>query len=290
MTSFSTVGLCVESPGYAVARRGEDSTIDKRAAVCYYNVCRGFVSETYCFRGYLQRVCGVPTYIVGRYLRFLGVVKVGTVTCLIMSELHSIEQRGIQNKALQVLEKRDRAFRVLCDTVLQVEWASDEQIFSILCCNLRKISGAEGAALASYDPASSTLTLEAVDVEGGNGRSSTDGRLGYHVVITPGQVNVLSKKRMREYRGCDLRLVDLFSELVPIGIERAREAKSYLFPCAFGGKFIAASLLWLHPGQRLEIEDIGVVDVYLSTVGIILQRMYALRALNGGERGLCSLV
>jgi len=233
----------------------------------------------------MQCIC-----VMGRCSRFPGAVEVGIVYRLMASELHRIEERGIQSKALQVLERRDRAFRVLCDTVLQVEWATREQVFSILCRNLRKISNAQGAALASYDPASSTLTLEAVDVKGGNGRPSTDGRPGRYVMITPGQVKVLSKKRMRECIGRDLRLLDLFSELVPIGIERAGEAKCYLFPCMFGGKLVAASLVWLHPGQRLEIEDIGVVDVYLSTAGIILQRMYALKAVEGERETFPSLM
>jgi hypothetical protein len=68
-----------------------------------------------------------------------------------------------------------------------------------------------------------------------------------------------------------------------VEVKCVQEARCYLFPCVFKGDLIAAGLVWLRPGRRLDIEDIGVVDVYLSTAGVILQRMYAVRTLHGSK-------
>ena len=52
--------------------------------------------------------------------------------------------------AEEIFERRNKAFRVLYDTVIEVEGAKDEKIFKILCKNLRRICNGKFAALAIF--------------------------------------------------------------------------------------------------------------------------------------------
>ena len=81
-----------------------------------------------------------------------------------------MDARDETSRAARTMEQRNRTFRVLYDTVVEVEGASEEEVYAILCRNLRRISGARLATLSSYDSVSTTLTLEAVDREGGTAR------------------------------------------------------------------------------------------------------------------------
>lgn len=56
------------------------------------------------------------------------------------------------SKADQVFELRNRAFRVLYDTVLDSVNTDETQTFALLCKNLCKIARAEMAILAIIDP------------------------------------------------------------------------------------------------------------------------------------------
>ena len=62
-----------------------------------------------------------------------------------------------------VLEKRNKAFRVLYDIVSEVGSILDEMIYSIIYRNLRKIFNIEFYAIASYNSKSNILILEAVN-------------------------------------------------------------------------------------------------------------------------------
>ena len=69
------------------------------------------------------------------------------------------------DRAQQILEKRNQAFRVLYDTVFEVEGASDDEVITILCKNLRRISKAELAALGTYNPQARTIELKAISTD-----------------------------------------------------------------------------------------------------------------------------
>ena len=82
-----------------------------------------------------------------------------------MAKGDKAREQAAEEHAFRVLEERNKAFRVLYDTVLAVEGEAEEKIFSILCHNLRRISNAAWAALASYNSNSGILTLEVLDTE-----------------------------------------------------------------------------------------------------------------------------
>jgi signal transduction histidine kinase len=211
------------------------------------------------------------------------VLSVGAVSedrAVSMNESHRAREGEAEDYALQVLERRNRAFRVLYDTVLKVEGATEEEIFSILCRNLLKISEAAVAALASYDPVSRTMTLEAVnvDAEGEDQRWSAEECIGETVSVTVEVVDDLRKVQLRDcpnHRAC---LVEFFPDAVP---QCANGTKCYRLSCVREGELIAAAMIQLHPGQKIKMKD--MIDTYLSTAGVILQRVYAVKALRESE-------
>jgi hypothetical protein len=120
--------------------------------------------------------------------------------------------RKSEQRALEVVERRNTAFRVLYDTVLEVEGATEEKVFSILCHNLRRISNASCAALASYDPASGTLTLEAADV-GEGGCAFAGEYTGNTTKVTPDVVDVFRQAQVSECADPHACLPGLFPDL-----------------------------------------------------------------------------
>jgi len=185
--------------------------------------------------------------------------------------------RKSEQRALEVMERRNKAFRVLYDTVLEVEGATEEKVFSILCHNLRRISNASCAALASYCPASGTLTLEAADAEEG-GCAFAGEYTGNTTKVTPDVVAVFRQSQVSECANPHACLPGLFPDLGARCLEGARR---YRLSCMREGELVAVGMIQLHPGHKLRMKD--MVDTYLSTAGMILQRVYAVRALRESE-------
>ncbi|MDI6786637.1 MAG: hypothetical protein QMD92_08010 [bacterium] len=63
---------------------------------------------------------------------------------------------------LEVFERRNKAFRILYNTVIEIEETEDENIFPIFCRNLQKICNAKRVFLASYNSNLKTLTLKSI--------------------------------------------------------------------------------------------------------------------------------
>jgi hypothetical protein len=200
--------------------------------------------------------------------------------------MSKVKERVGECPALEVLERRDRAFRVLCDTILQVERATEQETFSILCSNLRKISGAACAVLASYEPVSGTLSLKAVDMEQGDGCTSAEDCLGVTMNVPAGVLDTLGTERVRECEEGDGGLRALLPDSAIGVFSEVMGATCYLLSCVRANNRLVVGMVWLYPGQKLDIETIGVVDVYLNVASVILQRMYAVVALREvAERG-----
>ncbi len=184
---------------------------------------------------------------------------------------------------VDTMRERDKAFCVLRDTVLKVEGATKERIFSIICCNLRKMAGAVWAALASYDPASGNLVFEVLDVE--DPISLPPECLGATAHISKDVVEGLIKARIENCAEQKEGLVESFFAPVLEKIARpVDKATCYQLSCAREGQLIAVAALQLQPGQRLGITEL--VDAYLNTAGVILQRMNAVAALRANEEHL----
>jgi PAS domain S-box-containing protein len=190
------------------------------------------------------------------------------------------KEQKTKARDIQVLEKRNKAFHVVYDTILEVEGVTEEKLFSILCCNLRRITHAAWAALASYDPVSGSLVFEALDMEG-----PTLEYRGATVHISADVVDDLIDapvKECVEHRECLVE--NFFDPILKTIALPADEATWYRLSCVREGRLMAVGAIQFQPGQRLELKDL--VDAYLNIAGAILQRADAVKALRAGEEQL----
>ena len=177
----------------------------------------------------------------------------------------------------RVFEERNRAFRVLYDTVFEVEGASEERVYAILCRNLRRISGAVWACLNSFDPATRTLRREAVDVAEDQ---PCTGACGSHGGSTCLRREVVDELLDSQLRSCAHR-PDCLVEKLCGDTGCGKDAAEYCLSCIREGELIAVGRVRLAPGAKLRMKD--MVDTYLNFAGVILQRVNAVRALRENE-------
>ncbi|MGD8454120.1 MAG: ATP-binding protein [Phycisphaerae bacterium] len=184
-------------------------------------------------------------------------------------------------RAARVLEARNRAFRVLYDTVLEVEGAPEDRIHAILCRNLRRIADAEAAGLCSYDPQTEVLTLEAVDIL--DRTASPPLPFGKRPVMRLSRA-VAGEIRDGQIRQCTRSEQCAVKRLCAVGgidVPRQGGQTVYCLSCVFENDVIAVGTLRFAPGTKLRMKD--MVDTYLGLVAMVLQRVNAARALRESE-------
>jgi len=193
------------------------------------------------------------------------------------------QEQKPEERDRQVLEQRDRAFRVVRDTVLEVEGAEEENLFPILCRTLREITNAVWVALTSYDPVSGNLTLKAWDGEG-----PAPKHLDVALPVSADVVDGLIAAPIKECAERGECLVEsLFDPILTTPAKPADEATWHRVSFVREGQLLAVGAFQLPPGRGLEMED--VLDTYMNVAGVILQRTDAVKALRAGEEQLESL-
>lgn len=195
-------------------------------------------------------------------------------------ESEKLRELDIQDRAFRSLEERNSAFRVLYDTVLAVEGATADEIISILCINLRKISNASWAALATYDSASRTMTLGAFDSAPDEAISFGAECLGSTVRITPDVIDDFVKSQLQDCISHNCCLIEFFPSIIH-NAKPTSEARCYRISCVRNGELIAAGGLQLRPEQDLKMQDL--ISTYLNMAGMILQRVMTVKALHRQE-------
>jgi len=160
---------------------------------------------------------------------------------------------------------------------MDVEGGGDEEIFAVLCRNLIRISGARCGALASYDPNTGEMVLEAVSLSDKDGVTTE---------TQPGLASIVPRETIREFEETQLMdcrehkccLANIFPESELSRFTSGVEGDCYRISCVREGNLIAAAMIQLSPGKKLEIEDI--IDTYLNLAGVIIQRVYLNRNLR----------
>ncbi len=189
-----------------------------------------------------------------------------------------------EEHALRVFEERNRAFRVLFDTVMEVEGESDQAILSVLCRNLLRLCEGQAAALATYDPAMGTMTLECACRRTEPGEVSFLDQPGITAKVAKQTVDKFLEKQVQEcdvHQGC---LVDIFSGSALDSFGLRREKNCYRLSCVRDGELIAGGMVQLAPGSLLQLKD--MIDTYLNLAGLIIQRIYITRSLQESESRL----
>jgi signal transduction histidine kinase len=195
--------------------------------------------------------------------------------------------QAAEEYALQVLEERNKVFRVLYDTVLTVESTAEENIFALLCHNLCRITNAAWAALASYDQRSGVLLFEALDIEA-EAKAAFDSHTRHSARISAETVSELIEVQIKECREHGHCLVEFFPDAFRDLAKTTAEARCYRVSCVRENQLLAIGAIQLQPGQRLRMCD--MVEIYLNTAGMIIERVYAVQALRRHEEQLEELV
>ena len=198
-----------------------------------------------------------------------------------MDSTIKLNELKAKEHALKIFEERNKAFRILYDTVMQVEGAGEREIFSILCRNLRLISGAQFTALASYDYDLQRMKLEAISIEGDESAPDLTKCKFSTLKISPSDLEHFKVDKTRKCRDHKQCLAELFSGCIKDFHTPEENAECYKTACVREDELLAAGMIQLKPGQKLKLKD--MVETYLNLAGMILQRVYAMKALKKSE-------
>ncbi|MET0087596.1 MAG: HD-GYP domain-containing protein [Sedimenticola sp.] len=173
---------------------------------------------------------------------------------------------------LEVLEARSNVFRIIYDTVIEIEGASEEKIYATLCRNLRRIFDADYCALAGYDSGSSVITLRAIDER--DGISTTT--LRETAELTPEFEALFKSCQVQECE--DMERTGCLVNLFPGFIELPVDAKYLYVTSVREDNLLAIGLIGVAIDRKIKMKDL--IEVYLNMAGMSIQRVNALNALT----------
>ncbi|MBN2189774.1 MAG: PAS domain S-box protein [Candidatus Aureabacteria bacterium] len=179
-----------------------------------------------------------------------------------------------------VFDSGSRPFRIICDTFLEVEGASEEKIYSVLCKNLLRMCNAKCVAFASSKP-DNLLKLEVVTTERETGLSFLEEKPG---VIGKMPDEVFKTFKDNEIVDCSASracLLNIFPEEFTEDVKSERNVERYALASIREGEIVAIGYMQLYPGYKLAMK--GVLIHFLNMIGIILQRMNYLKSLAESE-------
>jgi PAS domain S-box-containing protein len=186
-----------------------------------------------------------------------------------------------EERAQAVFEERNRAFRILYDTVWDVESVPEDELYRVLVRNLRRICRAHFAALGAFAPERGTLVLCATCRRGEEPSSITA------APCRPLDENMVRDLRERQVQVCDdhrLCLVALYPDILEPELGSGHQRPCYRLSCTRGGELMAVGLVQLEPGDRLRMKD--MVDTYLSLAGMVIQRVNDVRTISEARDAL----
>lgn len=183
--------------------------------------------------------------------------------------------------AASVLERRNRMFRVLYDTVVEVAGQKESNIRASLCRNLLRICEAQATALLVYDEATRGLSLHAVhrDDESPPTLHQAKGRPSQ--IVTDELLTELCAQVIQPVPSSALRLTDLLPSdftTTPIG---GHSPNLVQLPMMQDGELMGLALVKLAPGVKLHTRDI--IESYLRLSAVFLQRESGMHRLRRSE-------
>ncbi len=181
------------------------------------------------------------------------------------------------DSASSILEKRNKAFRVLYNTVIEVTQAQDDDIFTILARNLREISRATIAAIAVFDRSNMSLTLKAINHHGQDVNVEEDDPFNV-AIVTPEVLDFFQQSLILEPQVNDPTLADLLPDSCLPSLVSSDNLKNYNLSCLRDKDIFAFGLISFADNERLKMKD--MVDTYLGLASVIIQRAQAVRDLN----------
>ena len=181
------------------------------------------------------------------------------------------------SRALEIFEQRNQAFRVLFDTAVQIEKTLPDELYHVLCSNLRRICGAEWAALATFDSQTQRLTLQSVDSSKHQLDISHDAIGIESTPITADMVENLKADRIKSCAEHSHCIVDIFSSSFGV----LEPATYYRLSYVYEDELIAMGMIQLPLEQHLRKKDI--IEIYINMTCMIIQRNNTMKRLSESE-------
>lgn len=194
------------------------------------------------------------------------------------------KERQAERHADAVLERRNRAFRILYDTVLSVVELKGRSIYFELCKSLREIAGSSGAALAVCNPDAETLTFEAYSCIHGVSLIEIPDSVAFSNEQIQHYINSQWSKATQE----DNWLSRLFPSSHIVNHIESEVLSVYEVSCTQDGELIALCLLLYPQGVSPKMKD--MVNTYLHVTGLTIRREQATRMLVESEQKYRKLV
>jgi PAS domain S-box-containing protein len=186
------------------------------------------------------------------------------------------------SRAESVPERPDRAMRILYDTVVEVERASQEEVGRILCGNLARICCADNAILAVCDDHASQTYVRSLVVHRDGQQAIRRPPLAY-APLPPELVDRFRSERVHLCQASDPCLVRHLEMAEIVGLNcRPGVSHCYRLSSVRDGRLSAVGMVRLPVERELRTRD--AVETYLSLVGTVLQRIESIRALSESEQ------
>ncbi len=169
------------------------------------------------------------------------------------------------------------------ETLRELAEAKESDTFALVCRGLRQIAGASFAALASFDPDTRTLQLEAIDECSGDSALPILPVSHVTLVLPPQAVELLQAQPLQDAEPLREWVSGLFPSPVPLGTPLDSVGALYTGACVCGGMLQFVALLRVEPDRTLDRE---AVETYLRMVGPAAHRNQAWRSLKTSENRL----
>ena len=196
---------------------------------------------------------------------------------------HKKETKQVSQHALEIFEERNRAFRAMYDTILELETRKNISPYVILARNLRKMCRAELVAIGRVNEGSRSLSLEAVvsESENDDGPPLPDSA---DVLLPEEVMHVLRKRPIQECRVPEDCLCPEFLKTALNGRYSQEGLSFYRFSCKSDDHLIAAGMIAVDQVRKIKTRDI--VEIYLNLAGMVIQRFHAVENIKESERTL----
>lgn len=196
-----------------------------------------------------------------------------------------MDDRLQSDRAMKVLKVRNAAFRVLYETVLEVERINDDGIFRVLCANLAQLCGAEVTAFISFDDERKLMRLMALRIGSEDVELDLDDD-SLKAVVSEEIVAYYSECQIHKCSGDKFCLKEILSGSILDTIPALETTAHYALSCLHENKLLGYALVMLPDGKPLKLQD--MVDTFLGLASVVIERFYVHEKLSCRTRQLLS--
>lgn len=184
-----------------------------------------------------------------------------------------------KRKADAILEKRNKAFRLLYDTALKVENQPKYKVISLLCKNLTKIANAQDSILGLYNPKKNSFMFYGIDST--KNENQVFEQKNNMQNETMDWIQNVSNSEVIKYDKIPDTLTNILPSKVLKKFCRNHNTIFQLSKPLDNNSFII-SLIIKKNDEKLDLKD--MIDTFLNFSGIILQRIQSLEELAASEQ------